>query len=196
MGLGWAERTTKSCCSLILGCSSSSRSLQPGWLGLSPLRSRAQSSFRSKSQPKRQQLGASSAGKTQDVQLKPQLPPAWAVSSSAHRRRWQWGQKLPKFSAASQKPVQLWTCSPAKQNIQKTLWETKKGGWNFYFRMKDLEKACTTKRHLPEFPLLWEMGSGFLLWATCPYLPELTRAPNAAPWKATEISLGSLGFYF
>lgn len=30
-----------------------------------------------------------SAGKTQDVQLQPQLPPAWAVSSNAHRRRCQ-----------------------------------------------------------------------------------------------------------
>lgn len=190
MGLGWAERTTKSCCSLTLGCSSSSRSLQPGWLGLSPLRSRAQSSFRSKSQPKRQQLGASSAGKTQDVQLKPQLPPAWAVSSSAHRRRWQWAQKLPKFSAASQKPVQLWTCSPAKQNIQRP-----KGGLEFLFQNEGFGEGllslqhdqCTTKRHFPEFPLLWEMGSGFLLWATCPYLlssPEHLMQHPERPQKS------------
>lgn len=195
MWLGWAERTTKSCCSLTLGCSSSSRSLQPGWLGLSPSRSRAQSSFRSKSQPK-------SSSWEPPVLVKHRMcswshsclqPGLWAAVPT------EGGDNEDRNCPNSQQPLKNQCSSepvPLLSRIFRKHYERPKRGWNFYFRMKDLEKACTTKRHLPEFPLLWEMGSGFLLWATCPYLPELTRAPNAAPWKATEISLGSLGFYF
>lgn len=210
-GLGrWEERTTKSCSSFTLGCSSSSRSFQPGWLGLSPPRgSKPQSSSMSKSQPKRHQLGASKAGETQDVQLKPQVPPAWAVSSRAHRRRCQWRHKLPKFSAASQKqhspePVPL--LEAHSEALRRQNWH-QKWGWSFYFRMKGLGKAwppqhkqCTTKRHIPDWipPSLgggiWVSPLGHVSlspWALC-----LTRAPNAAPWKTTESSLGLLWFYY
>lgn len=191
-GLGRrAERTTRSCSSFTPGCSSSSsRSFQPSWLGLNPPRSsNTQSSFMSESQPKRHQLGASKTGETQDVQLKAQLPPAWAVSSSAHRRRCQWRWELPKFSAASQKkPAQSWTCSPANSTFRSSGEEkhylTPNVGLEFLFQNEGFgegllslqHKQSTTQRHIPDW-IAPSLGDG--IWISplghvslSPWAPE------------------------
>lgn len=94
-------------------------------------------------------------------------------------------QKLPKFSAASQRAVQFWTCSPANSTFRSSGKEKHylrpKVGLEFYFRIKGLRKACSlsnTSNAQKAPPWLNSPSPGrwdpsFLLWDACPYLPEL-----------------------
>lgn len=69
----------------------------------------------------------------------------------------------------SPEPVPLLTAHWEALGRKNIIWDLK-WGWNFYFRMKGLRKACSLSNtsnaqlkgtSLTEFPLPWEMGSEF-----------------------------------